>query len=257
MTGPQQGGNYADIGAQAMATTASLDEVNTLSTAQLMNGLSTLLVSEGLSRLVRDMLTPGAAATTGVQQGSPAQAVAGREWEKADRNGPGPEGPAPAEKEGPPGPAASRDDLVGMSSRALGELLTRSLISRIVDLNTANTHLALATSQQLHQWGKRMAAEVAVNAEAPALTPVAPPTSCGPQPPQPNAPPGPAFPFPPLHGHPAAVWGPTPYPGWTGPWAYPFAPGPPAPGSVAQWRAYPPRPVAYPGYYYPPSGPLR
>ncbi|MGE5590576.1 MAG: hypothetical protein ACM3ZA_08160 [Bacillota bacterium] len=281
MPGPEPSGSFSDIGAKTMATTASLDELNTLSTAQMMNGLSTLLVSEGLSKLVRDILAPGGGGAGGASAaGTPADRAA----HAAAGSEAGPDG-APAEPAAGPaigpavgsaaGPAASRDELIGMSSRALGELLTRSLVNRIVDLNTVNAHLAMATSQQLQQMGKRMTTEAAVPAEASstasgaapfAKPPFAAPPIGGSVPFPPGVPPTLAAPFPPPYRSPAVPWSPVVYPGWTGPWGYlpvpgpcaPGAPGPCAPGApgtlVRGSACLPrlmPRPSPHPGSSYP------
>lgn len=124
-----------DPGAIAMQNAASLGEASTIATAQLLGGLSGLLVSEGLARLLREMMGGEAA-------------------------------PAAAEKP----PAAGAPDPAAMSADALKNIVMQGAVGRILALNTVNTYLSLATSQQL----TRIGAQLIKGAEEPA-TPVPPP----------------------------------------------------------------------------------
>ncbi|MHB9145831.1 MAG: hypothetical protein ACYC5Y_10920 [Symbiobacteriia bacterium] len=233
MTGPIQSASYADIGAQSMANVASLDEVTAISTAQTVNGLSTLLVSEGMARLIRDIMGPGRDSPVSAP---PQPAVAGDDGASQ----------AAAQGENGAGTVASRDDLLGMSTHALGELLTRTVVSRIVDLNTVNTYLALTTAEQLRQWGRRLAGET-----SPAGPPARPMV---PFPPGPNAfrPPMPPRGTSVAWGPPAQAQAPPGYPQG-------YYPGYPQGYAQSYFPGCPPGPPGYPQSYFPgyPSGPPR
>ncbi|HWI64238.1 MAG TPA: hypothetical protein VNT75_20560 [Symbiobacteriaceae bacterium] len=154
-----------DPGVLAMQTVTGQGQLSTIATAQLIGGLSGLLVSEGLARVVRDIL--------GGTAGEP-PAVPDQTAEAAETT--------PPEGEG--------EMLTGLSAKAVKELLTQGVASRIIALNSVNTYLSLATAEQLRRIGAQIATGEGLPIQAPQRT--APQQ----QAPQPAAPAGYQCPYP-------------------------------------------------------------
>lgn len=132
-----------------MQSAASLGEASTIATAQLLGGLSGMLVSEGLARLLREMMGGGAPAG----DGSARERGQGQDPEQGQGEPPGQGGADPA----------------GLGTEALKNIVMQGAVGRILALNTVNTYLSLATSEQLRRIGMQLvkgAEEPAAQAQA-------------------------------------------------------------------------------------------
>lgn len=199
MQGPPQN-LPPDPGALAMQSAGELGELSTIATAQLLGGISGMLVSEGLSRVLRDIMGAGRPKSPPVQSDQPAEA------------------------ESAPQPGGDTEALTGLSAKAMKEMVAQGVAGRIVALNTLNTYLSLAASEQLRRMGAQLAGS---DAAAGQPQPPAQPQLAWPQPsPLPWQQPAPAGPY----------WFGPPYSAWAGP--------SPSPGGR---QTPPPYPYRYPG----------
>jgi hypothetical protein len=190
-----------------MQSASEVGEIGTIATAQLLGGLSGLLVSEGLARVVREIM-----GGEGIGVGAPSPPPASQ---------PAQAGHAGARADGAPASAPGEGEmLAGMSAKAMKELVAQGVVGRILALNSLNTYLSLAAAEQLRRLGTQL-----VTAEQPP-----PPAPSAPQIPQsqPQAPQAyqtapyqaaayQVVPYPPPYAPPQAppfYWG-YPPPGWT------------------------------------------
>lgn len=123
-----------DPGALAMQSMGELSEMSTIATAQMLGGISGMLVSEGLTKLLREVMGSSS----------------GPAHEKAEASG---EAEVQAEPE-----LSDAAAMTGLSARAMKEMVTQGVAGRIVALNTLNTYLSLAASEQLRRMGAQLAA---------------------------------------------------------------------------------------------------
>lgn len=170
-----------DAGAVALHSISDLGQVGTIATAQLIGGLSGLLVSEGLARVVRDILgVPALSAGAGA--GGPAAAPAGAQ-------------PGTAEEGAPP--SGDGEALAGLSAKALKEAVAQGVAGRIIALNSLNTYLSLAAAEQLRRIGTQLATGEGLPGTAPAAPRPPAPQPAAPQAPAPQpAQAPPAYPYP-------------------------------------------------------------
>lgn len=127
-----------DPGALAMRNASEIGEISTIAAAQMLGGLSGLLVSEGLAKVVRDIMGMSAG------EGAPTAA---------------PSAPAAESQAAAPsaGGAAEKEALTDMSAQALKQLVAQGVVGRILALNSLNTYLSLATAEQLRRMGAQLA----------------------------------------------------------------------------------------------------
>ncbi|HYG57247.1 MAG TPA: hypothetical protein VD902_04170 [Symbiobacteriaceae bacterium] len=128
-----------DPGALAMRSATEMGELSTIAASQLIGGLSGLLVSEGLSRVVREIM--------GISAGVASPHAAGGEGT------PTAEGAAPQATE-----VSEGESLAGLSAKALKEMVASGVVGRILALNSLNTYLSLAAAEQLRRMGAHLAA---------------------------------------------------------------------------------------------------